>query len=75
MSKPLKRAANKLCHYNANGDWVAGPNPNMVGDCTGLRGNCTELRGDCTGLHGDLDKIPGCARPCDISKWAEVGNE
>jgi hypothetical protein len=47
-----------LYHYK-DGQRLAGPNPDMVGDCSGLRGDCTGLVGVCTGLVGDCSRLVG----------------
>ncbi len=47
MKAALRRIENKLWHFG-DGDRIDGPNPDMSGNCSGLRG-------DCTGLQGDLD--------------------
>jgi len=45
----------ELYYINNNKAKIAGPNPDLWGDCTGLSGDCTKLSGDCTNLRGDLD--------------------
>lgn len=38
MKKVLKRNINSLCHFK-NGKKAQGADPDMTGDCSGLRGN------------------------------------
>lgn len=55
--KPLMRGF-RLWHY-VNGRRIAGPNPNMTGDCNLLTGDCSGMTGNCTGLHGVCTGLTG----------------
>ena len=61
MNKPLKRNVTQL-YYFEDGQKVIGPNPNMTGNCLGLRGDCSELRGDLTKIE---------KRPSHISDYVQ----
>ncbi len=46
-------------YHIVGGKRINGPNPNMRGDCSGLRGYCSDLYGDCSGLRGDCSDLYG----------------
>ena len=49
----------ELYYINNNKAKIAGPNPDLWGDCTGLSGDCTDLSGDCTNLRGNCSDLRG----------------
>jgi len=55
MKKALTRKEPAPLYYYKNGKRIDGRNPDMTGNCTGLRGDCSNLQGNCSGLRGDLD--------------------
>ena len=54
MKPTLMLTAPELFYRAGRGE-VGGPNPQMLGDCSGLTGNCSGLWGNCTRMHGNLD--------------------
>ena len=58
MKKSLKKVSSELYRYK-NGERIDGANPNMGGDCSGLRGDCSWLRGECSGLYGECSGLRG----------------
>jgi hypothetical protein len=82
---PFKRITKLTLYWFLDNTKNTGPNPNLLGDCSGLwgdctnlwgncsglRGNCSGLSGNCSGLRGDCSKIPTTARPCDLAQWVE----
>ncbi len=58
-NKPLKIFDKQELYHYVDGVKTLGKNPEMEGNCSGLRGICTGLRGDCTGLQGDCTGLWG----------------
>ena len=51
-NKPLKIFDKQELYHYVDGVKTLGKNPEMEGNCSGLRGDCTGLQGICTGLRG-----------------------
>ena len=45
MKKNLKIQSSTIYHF-VDGNKVDGPNPRLMGDCSGLMGNCSGIIGD-----------------------------
>ena len=58
-NKPLKIFDKQELYHYVDGVKTLGKNPEMEGNCSGLRGDCTGLQGICTGLRGICTGLRG----------------